>query len=276
MLADYETRMSTSPKHDDESAMTGRDYRRSHMTPGKGKAYDARFAENRHRNMVWAIEQQVLLEVLRRYAPRRPLRLLDFACGTGRIVSYLEPHVAEAVGVDISAEMLGVARERVRSAELVESDITQEDVLAGRTFDVVTAFRFFANAQPELRSSVLSVLVRHLEPDGILVFNNHQNSDSSLLRVARFLHRRVGGRILSDREVVEMLRAAGLRVLRTYSVAFLPFSEQRMLLPAPIILPLERCLTALPMPHCVASLAQNRIYVTALASDGARIADRHV
>ena len=40
-------------------------------------------------------------------------------------------------------------------------------------FDLVTSFRFFGNAQDELRSSALAAINRHLRPQGYLIINNH-------------------------------------------------------------------------------------------------------
>ena len=51
---------------------------------------------------------------------------LDFACGTGRIAATLQERVTKTTGVDISAEMLSVARNRLPGAELVCGDMVAD------------------------------------------------------------------------------------------------------------------------------------------------------
>ena len=92
--------------------------------------------------------------VLRDHAPRTPLVHLDFACGTGRILEYFAGRVDSSTGVDVSDSMMEVAGRWPPKAELIEADLTQNDVLGDRRFNLITAFRFFPNAEPELRQAV--------------------------------------------------------------------------------------------------------------------------
>ena len=73
-------------------------------------------------------------------------------------MSYLEDRTKSAVGVDLSPSMLEVARKNKRSAEIIEADLTRSDVLGDRKFNLITAFRFFPNAEAELRSEAMQVL----------------------------------------------------------------------------------------------------------------------
>lgn len=237
------------------------DYRQSHCAPGKGACYDARFRENRHRAMVWALEQRVLDHILNHCAPPRPLRLLDFACGTGRILAYLEPRVVSVTGVDVSPEMMAVARQRLPGKELILGDLTTSDLLAGRQFDIITAFRFFPNAQTQLRHDAASALARLLAPDGILVFNNHQNASSTRAQLARLVGRGSAQRYMSHREVVDLLETIGFRIAQVYALAYLPFTERWMPLPTWMVVPIERALASMRLPFPLAGLAQNIVYV---------------
>ena len=58
-----------------------------------------------------------------------------------------------------------------------------------QSFDLVTSFRFFGNAQHELRAAVLPALNRALKPGGYLIINSHRNPRS----IAALLHGLTGG-----------------------------------------------------------------------------------
>jgi len=227
---------------------------------GKGSDYHQSFSPevNPYRAMVWRLEQATLDRILAAHPVGRPTAHLDFACGTGRILQHLAGRTGSSTGVDVSASMLEVARRMAPAAELIEADLTQVDRLADRSFDLITAFRFFPNAEPELRRSVLAVLVRHLAPGGMLVFNNHKNSDSPRLRLARLRGRSGVGRTWSRREIDALLGAEALEVRQAYPVATLPLSERHVVLPVRLAEPLERGLSRW---RGLAGIAQDTIYV---------------
>ncbi|MGB7328003.1 MAG: class I SAM-dependent methyltransferase, partial [Rubripirellula sp.] len=127
------------------------DYRHSHLGADKAKSYNNLFQDNPYRKILWQFERQVVDRVIAELG-QRPLRHLDFACGTGRVVAHVESHDhLHSTGVDISPDMLNEARKHVGHSTLVEADLTRDDVLAEKRFDLITAFRFFPNAQGELR-----------------------------------------------------------------------------------------------------------------------------
>ncbi len=234
---------------------------------GRGRDYDETFSPdvNPYRAMVWRLEQRVLNRILGDHLAGRTIAHLDFACGTGRILGFFRGHVASATGVDVSASMMEVARQAAPDAELIEADLTQQDVLGERTFDLITAFRFFPNAEPDLRRAVFRVLTRHLAPRGVLVFNNHKNRNSLRRRISRFLGREVARGTMTHAEVEALAADAGLRILQVIPLATLPLSERRSLLPLRLAEPLERRLSGHPR---LAGLAQDLIYLCARPEPG--------
>jgi predicted TPR repeat methyltransferase len=165
--------------------------------------------------------------------------------------------VASSTGVDVSQSMMEVARSSAPDAELIEADLTQHDVLGDRTFDLITAFRFFPNAENELREGVFRALGRHLAPGGVLIFNNHKNRDSLRGRFARLRGRGSATGTMTHADAERILPLAGLRVLRMTPVASLPLSEKHVLFPVALAEPLERMLSSLP----VTPFAQDILYV---------------
>jgi SAM-dependent methyltransferase len=101
---------------------------------------------------------------------RRPgaRTLLDVACGTGAHLEHLAGryHVA---GLDLDAEMLAVARERLPQASFHQGDMADFDL--GRSFDaVVCMFSSIGYVRTEERlGSALAAMARHLQPGGVLV-----------------------------------------------------------------------------------------------------------
>lgn len=66
-------------------------------------------------------------------------RLLDAGCGTGELLALALARGANASGIDVSPDMLAVARRRAPAAEIREGDITKLPY-DDDAFDVVTAF----------------------------------------------------------------------------------------------------------------------------------------
>ena len=232
------------------------DYRLSHLQKGKGRSYHATFSNCPYRKMVWQFEQGILDRILRDYCTIRPLNHLDFACGTGRIISYLAGRTSIQVGVDISPSMLDVAQQNNRTTEIIEADLTKEDVLGERKFTLITAFRFFSNAQPELRRDVMHLLSKHLEDAGYLVFNNHKNAGSARHRLYRLLNREYQGMCMD--EVTELLSEVGLEVAGMYHLCVLPVSEAHPVFPMILLRPIESWLSRW---RPLRNLGQNLIFV---------------
>ena len=149
-------------------------YRQSHLA--KGPSYQAKFSENPRRRLTWKIEQRILDTIFDRYMTQRQVDYLDFACGTGRILKHLEGRVSSSTGVDLSPSMLKVASDRTSHSQLYQIDITRDPTPNNANYDLITAFRFFPNAEQQLREDAIRQLASLLREDGLLVFNNHRST----------------------------------------------------------------------------------------------------
>jgi SAM-dependent methyltransferase len=198
------------------------DYRTTHVGPESwARDYDAKlFSPGSFDAAIWEREQRLLDCVVRECVPRRQ-SYLDFACGTGRVLSYVERGFDKSVGLDISPNMLAVARERVLTATLVEADATRDaQALQGRQFDFITAFRFFLNAQQSLRDAAMDFLASALrDEDSRLLFNVHGNRYSTRALVAA--KAMITGEQFSSmslRESIELAARHGLEVIEWYGI----------------------------------------------------------
>ena len=210
------------------------------------------------------MERKLLLRIVREHFPKYPASHLDFACGTGRILGLLSPIAASSTGVDVSASMLQVARDTLAGVELVEADITRDDCLGDRRFDLITAFRLFPRAEPSLRRDAIVAIARHLKPGGLLIFNNHLNRHSLVRRIVVALGRSGSTREeevnwgMSRHEAYQLAEMAGLEVAQEHSLAVLPFTNRHMLRPSWLLQALE---STLGRVRLFAPLAQNLIFV---------------
>ncbi len=199
-------------------------YRESHKYAAKGAEYEAYYQNKAWQRFLWSREQEIILRILEKYFAGRDIHLLDFACGTGRITEFLENRVKTSTGVDVSGSMLTIAREKLKRTEIIEADITTRNVLKPRKFNLITAFRFFLNAEPELRFAAIKALAELLDEDGYLVFNNHQNSGSPWIKL-RYAHYRKKNpegtfNVMSIEQMKKLAEGAGLEIVEIYPVGF--------------------------------------------------------
>ena len=95
-------------------------------------------------------------------------RLLDVACGTGRHIEYLKDQF-EVEGLDISPEMIEIARVRNPNVTFHQADMTAFNL--GKKFDVITClFSAIGYAKTyELAGSAIACMSRHLVAGGLLI-----------------------------------------------------------------------------------------------------------
>lgn len=186
------------------------DYRASHLE--RGTTYDTFLSTVPFDAYMAAWEKQHLVTLVREFFPgKKPARYLDFACGTGRVTETVSALCAATVGVDISPSMLKVAQEKVPGASFRLADLTNEDPDLG-SFDLVTSFRFFGNAQDELRNSALKAIVKRMVPGGHLIINSHRNPRALSSLLDRLTGGNAGNMDLHFGKLQALLGGHGLQI----------------------------------------------------------------
>ncbi len=95
---------------------------------------------------------------------------LDVGCGcTGRFSALLEAEGFTVEGVDISAGMLALARERQPHITFYHADICSW--APPRQYDVITAWDSIWHIPLSQQTGVITKLVNHLNPGGVLLFS---------------------------------------------------------------------------------------------------------
>jgi SAM-dependent methyltransferase len=210
-------------------------YRVSHLGAEKARAYDDDLWDQRAaKGLDWVVEQRLLADVLRTRLPPGPQSVADFACGTGRVLEFLGRYDESPVGIDISPDMLDLARDRCPRATVVLGDVTTTPALAPGPFDLITAFRFFLNAEPDLRIAALAWMRGALRPGGLVVANFHLNPVS--LRGAYLRLRMTAATrppMMTLEEARQLFVAHGFTVHEILGYGFLPFRREGRNLLAP-------------------------------------------
>ncbi|MCT9096743.1 class I SAM-dependent methyltransferase [Haloarchaeobius sp. HME9146] len=94
-----------------------------------------------------------------------PTRILDAGCGSGRPVLRRLTDVSDAVGLDISAGQLRLARENAPAAGLLQGDMTTLP-FPDDSFDAVVAFWSLIHVPEADHQAVLDEFARVLRPGG--------------------------------------------------------------------------------------------------------------
>ena len=205
------------------------DYRESHLH--KGADYDEGLSLDNFNGYMAAHEKKILPKMSAKWFPNGIPRYLDFACGTGRVTQFFETIADEPYGVDVSEKMLGVARTKCKKTTFVLQDLTEQP-LGVPLFDVISAFRFFGNAQNDLRHAAMKAICSNLKEGGYLVFNNHRNTSTVHGMITRCSGQKPPGQF-SHTCMKKLLSDHGLVIRQLYGVGFwlfrFKFFEPRIL-----------------------------------------------
>lgn len=138
--------------------------------------------------------------------------LLDAGTGTGRMLELLGPHVKRAIGVDVSPEMLAIARDRLSQKRLQHCQVRLADAYRlpfpngsdVQGFDAVL-FHQVLHYMDDPQAAVVEA-ARVLRRSGHLLIVDFAPHELEFLRTD-YAHRRLG---FSEREITGWFEAAGL------------------------------------------------------------------
>ena len=147
----------------------------------------------------------------------RPFRsLLDLGTGTGRMLELLGPGLERGLGIDLSLDMLALARARLDRAGLRHCSVRHGDIydlaLPRNSFDVVIVHQVLHYLDDGARA--LREAARVLRPQGRLLVIDFAPHELEFLR-DEHAHRRLG---FAEETVSQWLQQAGLDVISHRSV----------------------------------------------------------
>ncbi|HEX3208211.1 MAG TPA: metalloregulator ArsR/SmtB family transcription factor [Geminicoccaceae bacterium] len=153
-------------------------------------------------------EAQVESALLEVFGDQPPRSLLDIGTGTGRVLQLLAPRIGFGLGVDLSREMLAVARANLDRTSLRNCQVRQGDMyhlpLPDGSFDAATLHNVLRFADDP--GAALTEAARVLRPGGRLVVVDFAPHSLEFLR-EQHAHRRLG---FADAQMRDWFAAAGL------------------------------------------------------------------
>src|ERR1700761_2780524 len=143
----------------------------------------------------------------------RPIRvLLDLGTGTGSMLELFAPDIERGLGLDLSLDMLALARARLDRAGLQHCSVRHGDIyqlaLPRDSFDVVILHQVLHFLDDGPRA--VAEAARVLRPGGRLLVVDFAPHDLEFLR-EQHAHRRLG---FAAETVAQWMEAAGLDVIR--------------------------------------------------------------
>jgi ubiquinone/menaquinone biosynthesis C-methylase UbiE len=166
-------------------------------------------------------------EAIRAALADRPFRsLLDLGTGTGRMLELFGPEIERGLGLDLSLDMLLLARDRLERAGLKNCSVRQGDIydlpLANDSFDVVILHQVLHFLDDGARA--IHEAARVLRPGGRLLVVDFAPHEQEFLR-EQFAHRRLG---FAPETVTQWITASGLEPVLHKSLVPEPRSEGKI------------------------------------------------
>jgi ubiquinone/menaquinone biosynthesis C-methylase UbiE/DNA-binding transcriptional ArsR family regulator len=148
----------------------------------------------------------------------KPFRsLLDLGTGTGRMLELFGPEIERGLGLDLSLDMLQLARDRLERAGLKNCSVRQGDIfdlpLANASFDVVVLHQVLHFLDDGARA--IHEAARVLRPGGRLLVVDFAPHEQEFLR-EQFAHRRLG---FARETVSQWMTSSGLEPVLHKSLA---------------------------------------------------------
>jgi ArsR family transcriptional regulator len=167
-------------------------------------------------------ETEVEAAILKLAGDARYGRLVDLGTGAGRMLTLLGPAADSAVGLDLSQQMLNIARRNVAAAGLTTCELRHGDIfstgLAANSADLVVMHRVLHFLSDP--AAALGEAARVLAPGGRLLIVDFAPHDLEHLRTAH-QHRRLG---FADDEIERWLSGLDLGAMAV--TALPPVSEE--------------------------------------------------
>jgi ubiquinone/menaquinone biosynthesis C-methylase UbiE/DNA-binding transcriptional ArsR family regulator len=173
------------------------------------------------------VADEAVEDAIRTALSDKPFRsLLDLGTGTGRMLEMFGPDIERGLGIDLSLDMLLLARDRLERAGLRNCSVRQGDIydlpLANGSFDVVIlhqVLHFLDDGGRAIREAA-----RVLRPGGRLLVVDFAPHEQEFLR-EQFAHRRLG---FAPDTVMQWITASGLDPVMHKSLAPEPGSEGKI------------------------------------------------
>ncbi|MBS0364047.1 MAG: metalloregulator ArsR/SmtB family transcription factor [Proteobacteria bacterium] len=165
---------------------------------------------------LYVSDTDVEAAILQAAGPGPFQRLVDLGSGAGRMLTLLGPHARAALGLDLSQQMLNIARSRVTEAGLAGCELRHGDIFATRLPDASADLVVVHQVLHYLTDPAAAVkeAARIVAPEGKLIIADFAPHKLEFLR-EQHQHRRLG---FAEPEMARWLAEAGLGRVRVVSL----------------------------------------------------------
>jgi len=139
-------------------------------------------------------------------------KILDLGCGPGRDAQYFVEKGHEVVGVDISPQMIALARESVPKAQFFVSDI-ESFHLDPESVDAIWASASLLHVSKQAIPNVLANLYRILKPGGIFYVSMKKGAGDEIKADQRYGGVEKFWNYVSEDELAHLLTKHGFHIL---------------------------------------------------------------
>lgn len=178
------------------------------------------FAENATQwdqiRSLYVSDSDVEEQILRVSGTERIRRLVDLGAGTGRMLTLLGPRADQAIGLDLSQQMLNIARAHVADVGLERCELRHGDIfgtrLPGASADLVVVHQVLHYLGDP--AAAVKEASRLVDQGGRLLIVDFAPHKLEFLR-EQHQHRRLG---FADAEIERWLKDAGLAKVRSHAL----------------------------------------------------------
>ncbi len=145
-------------------------------------------------------------------------RVLDLACGTGRITERLVASGLKVTGADISLPMIELARKKLPGAVSFVAGDAEAFPFQDASFDWVVSVRLFGHLPPTVRARTLSEVVRVARCGAIIAFYLLNPVTRTRRFVKSLIQPKPHWHPATQRQIVRELAAQGLEAQQICAV----------------------------------------------------------
>jgi len=139
--------------------------------------------------------------------------ILDAGCGPGQFSRFLIERGFECIGIDLSREMIKIARERIPEGRFEIMDIRKLD-FKNATFDGVLAWGVFLHIRKSDSRSAILELKRVLKPGGFLMMHEKEGNKEGIEELDDGDKKRLYWiRLWKEQELLETLKNCGFEIV---------------------------------------------------------------
>lgn len=168
------------------------------------------------------VKADALVRALRSFMPEvaRP-RVLDVGCGHGFVHPYLLRAGCEMVGVDVAADVLGLAKEANPGVEYIGYD-GERLPFGANAFDAAVAICVMHHVAPADWAQFLAEMKRVVRPGGVTVIFEHNPYNPLTRYVVRNNEMDEGATLLPYPTLCRLMKKSGYQQVQTRNILFTP------------------------------------------------------